>query len=102
MIDMIGALGGVIVATGLRGWGTARGLDGVATIGDVLLSISVLMLAVGMSYLVVNAIWIRRSLRKPPPRLHDLIGTAEKLPAAFRPTVLETPPEPADPDASRE
>ncbi len=38
-------------------------------------AISTLMVVIGLFYLVVNAWWIRRSLRCPPPRLDELIGS---------------------------
>jgi hypothetical protein len=42
-------------------------------IGTVVVWITTLMLLIGMLYLVVNTWWIRRSLRKPPPPLDELL-----------------------------
>ena len=44
----------------------------VLTLGAIGL-IAASMLAVGLIYLVNNAIWIRRALRQPPPRLTELL-----------------------------
>jgi hypothetical protein len=45
----------------------------IEVVGSVMLWICTLMLVIGLLYLLANAWWIRRSLREPPPRLHDLL-----------------------------
>ncbi len=45
----------------------------LVNIGTTLERVCAVMLLIGAAYLLVNAIWIRRALRKPPPRLDDLI-----------------------------
>lgn len=42
-------------------------------IGGVLVAISYVMLVVGLGYLTVNALWIRRALRRQPPTLDELL-----------------------------
>lgn len=42
-------------------------------LGVIIVGVSMLMLVIGLVYLLVNAWWIRRVLRKPPPRLRDLL-----------------------------
>jgi hypothetical protein len=42
-------------------------------LGVIIVWVSMLMLLIGLGYLLVNAWWIRRVLRKPPPRLRDLL-----------------------------
>ncbi|UCD76027.1 MAG: hypothetical protein JSV91_03715 [Phycisphaerales bacterium] len=51
----------------------ADGLPLLPGIAQMLVAISTLMLVIGMAYLVVNAWWIRSSLRKPPPALEDVL-----------------------------
>ncbi len=55
---------------------TGRG-GGLLTVGMVISSISAFMLLIGLFYLVVNAWWIRRSLRRPPPSLDQILGPVE-------------------------
>ncbi len=50
---------------------------GLLTVGTVITSISAFMLLIGLFYLVVNAWWIRRSLRRPPPSLDQILGPVE-------------------------
>jgi hypothetical protein len=59
---------------------TTGGVEAV-TIGTVITSISTLMLLIGLAYLVVNAWWIRRSLRRPPPRLDQILRPVTGLSA---------------------
>lgn len=42
-------------------------------IGTTVSSIGALMLLIGLAYLAVNTWWIRRSLRRPPPRLEEIL-----------------------------
>jgi len=58
----------------LRLLADAMNLDALATLGVVATSICTLMVVIGLLYLVVNAWWIRRSLRCPPPRLEEILG----------------------------
>jgi hypothetical protein len=52
---------------------TAGGPRHLETLGTVIVIISTLMLVVGLGYLVVNAWWIRHSLRCPPPALDEIL-----------------------------
>lgn len=54
-------------------------------LSDVLVAIGYLMLVIGMAYLLVNAWWIRRALRKRPPTLDELL-----LPNLPADTTIET------------
>ena len=45
----------------------------LATLGTVITAISALMLVIGLLYMVVNAWWIRRSLRRPPPSWDEIL-----------------------------
>lgn len=56
--------------TGIR---VAYGQDTIQLIGITMIWVSAIMLVIGLSYLVVNAWWIRRSLRRPPPTLRELV-----------------------------
>ncbi|MHC4102694.1 MAG: hypothetical protein ACYS15_19415 [Planctomycetota bacterium] len=51
----------------------AGGLRYLETFGTVIIIVSTLMLVVGLVYLVVNAWWIRRALRCPPPPLDEIL-----------------------------
>ncbi|MHC4218433.1 MAG: hypothetical protein ACYSU7_08250 [Planctomycetota bacterium] len=52
---------------------TAGGPRYLATFGIVIVIVSTLMLVIGLAYLVVNAWWIRHSLRCPPPALAEIL-----------------------------
>ncbi len=52
---------------------TAGGPRHLETLGTVIVIISTLMLVIGLLYLVVNAWWIHRSLRCPPPAMDELL-----------------------------
>ena len=52
---------------------TAGGTAPLATLGTVITAISALMLVIGLLYMVVNAWWIRRSLRRPPPGWDEIL-----------------------------
>jgi len=72
---MIAAVGGdaagrllVLVAE------AGSGLGGLRALGTGITKVSDLMLLIGLAYLVVNAAWIRRSLRCPPPTLEEVLG----------------------------
>lgn len=53
--------------------GQWRRLPIVEDFGSTLYSAVSLLLLVGLLYLVVNCSWVRSALRKPPPRLDELI-----------------------------
>ena len=71
---MIAATIGMAVGQVIRLVAGAMDLDALATLGVVATSICTLMVVIGLGYLVVNAWWIRRSLRCPPPRLEEVLG----------------------------
>lgn len=74
----VGALLRVAVpATGGRPGGRFDLPFRVGMLGSVLIWISALMLVVGLAYLLVNALWIRRSLHRPPPTLGELLGPGQ-------------------------
>ena len=68
---MVAAIIGVTVGEVIR---VISGSAGQAIIGAVVASMSTLMLLIGLLYLVVNAWWIRRSLRRPPPGFDEVLG----------------------------
>lgn len=45
-------------------------------VGGLLVVSSSLMLVIGLAYLVLNAWWIRRDLRRPPPRWSEVVARA--------------------------
>jgi hypothetical protein len=47
--------------------------DTVLMLSGVVLWMSTLMVVIGLGYLVLNAWWIRRTLRRPPPPLDELL-----------------------------
>jgi hypothetical protein len=54
--------------------------EGLRAIGIAVIWISALMLVVGEIYLLANAWWIRRSLRKPPPTYEEILTPVEEEP----------------------
>jgi hypothetical protein len=64
-----------MIALGTLGqfFAVTRGWAGVEWISDVLVLSCTVMVLVGSLYLLVNAWWVRRALRRPAPRLCDLI-----------------------------
>lgn len=59
--------------TQLINWSVIGGSTALAGMSQVLVAISWLMLVIGLAYLLVNAWWIRTSLRRPPPALEEII-----------------------------
>lgn len=47
--------------------------ESLALLGTVIVSVSMLMLLIGLGYLLINAWWIRQALLHPPPKLQDLL-----------------------------
>lgn len=76
--EMLIALAAVAAGIVLRHVaGQRAGVDGVwVAIGTGLIWISTLMLVIGLAYMFVNAWWIRRALRQPPPRLQEVLEPA--------------------------
>jgi len=74
----IDALVGAILAGAAGNLGSAIGLwqewPWLETVGQTLFGASAGLLLLGLLYLVVNCWWIRSSLRKPPPRLEELVS----------------------------
>lgn len=66
-VELVGEL---LRTVGREGWVHRN----VAVWGRNILWIAMIMLVIGLCYLAVNAWWIRHALRRPPPRLEDLIG----------------------------
>ena len=71
---MVAATTGVAAGGLIRLLGLSRSWGGLATLGAVISLISTLMLLIGLTYLVVNVSWIRRSLHRPPPELSEILG----------------------------
>jgi hypothetical protein len=55
-------------------WMRDSGIEAIATL---VVRVSQVMLLIGAGYLVLNAIWIRRALRRPPPPLESLLTFKE-------------------------
>ncbi len=68
---MVAATVGVAASGLIRLLGLSRSW---ATVGAVIGLISTLMLLIGLTYLVANVWWIRRSLHRPPPELSEILG----------------------------
>lgn len=64
------AIGNLIRLVGLSVPGGAS----LAALGAVLSWVSALMVLIGLLYLVVNAWWIRRALRRPPPPIDEVLA----------------------------
>jgi len=71
---MIAATIGMAAGQVLRLVAEAMELEWLSMLGVLATSICTLMVVIGLGYLVVNAWWIRRSLRSPPPRLEEILG----------------------------
>lgn len=65
---LTGTLGNVASAVG-----TWRGWVWLEIVGQTIFAVSAALLLLGLLYLIVNCWWIRSSLRKPPPRLDELL-----------------------------
>lgn len=52
-------------------WFRRSGIEPIAT---MMVRVSQVMLLIGAAYLVVNTLWIRRALRRPPPTLDSLVS----------------------------
>jgi hypothetical protein len=72
--DMIAAAAGAAAGDGLVAIGMMTERLWIETIGMIVLWICGLMLTVGLAYLVVNAAWIRRALRREPTDLAWIVG----------------------------
>jgi len=72
--DMVAATGGVVVGELLGLLGFAIDSTPVAVMATMVVWACLLMLVIGLGYLLMNAVWIRRSLKRPPPTLPDLLG----------------------------
>jgi hypothetical protein len=71
---LVAAILGTAAGHGLHLLTAAKGLPGYwYTLGTVIVSVSTLMLVIGLVYLLVNAWWIRRALRRPPPRWDEVL-----------------------------
>jgi hypothetical protein len=71
---LIGAISGAVLGTALQHLVIGGALPkGWEYIGRVILWICTFMILVGLMYLLVNAWWIRRALRKPPPPMDQVL-----------------------------
>ncbi len=74
--DMIAGAIGMAAGQILQLTGSVFEVEAVRLVGTVVTWISALMLVIGLLYLLANAWWIRRALRKPPPSLRELFAPA--------------------------
>jgi hypothetical protein len=77
--DMIYAGLGLGVGELTRLFAGAAELETLQAFGTVVVWISTLMLLIGLVYLLVNAMWICRSLRRPPPTIQELLKPEDGL-----------------------
>jgi hypothetical protein len=56
-----------------------------AAIGTGMIWISTLMLVIGLTYMLINAWWIRRALRRPPPAIEDVLAVPDGSSPASNP-----------------
>jgi hypothetical protein len=71
---LVAAILGTAAGHGLHLLTATKGLaDYWYTLGTVIVSVSTLMLVIGLGYLLVNAWWIRRALRRPPPAWDEVL-----------------------------
>jgi hypothetical protein len=73
---MVAAVAGAGVGIAARELGAHAGSDGVRTLGTTVAGASLMMVYVGLIYLTASAWRIRSSLRRPPPRLSELVRAA--------------------------
>ncbi|MCP3905151.1 MAG: hypothetical protein GY715_16115 [Planctomycetes bacterium] len=71
--ELIAAVIGIGAGEVLAMFGLTWHHEGLRAIGIAVIWISALMLVVGEAYLMLNAWWIRRSLRRPPPTYEELL-----------------------------
>jgi hypothetical protein len=72
--ELIAALVGAALGDVARVAGDLLALRGLSTLGTLMVWICLLMFVIGLCYLLVNTGWIRRSLRRPPPTVGELVG----------------------------
>jgi len=75
--SLIAALASGAVANFLNGLAVHYRLEWLELVTNLLFAASTLLLVIGLGYLVVNCIWINRSLRRPPPRLDEILAPVE-------------------------
>jgi hypothetical protein len=80
--DMIVAGLGLGAGELTRLLGTTAAWGNLEAFGTVVLWISTLMLVIGLVYLLINALWICRSLSRPPPTIQELLEPEIKPDAA--------------------
>lgn len=80
--DMVAAVAGAATGEVLVAIGLLAGSEWLATIGRVVLGVSVLMIVIGQAYLTANAMWIRSAIRRPPPRLQEVVAVAPEAATA--------------------
>ncbi len=73
---MIAAIAGLAAGQVMRLLAGLTGIEVLTNLGIAVSAICTLMVVIGLFYLVVNAWWIRRSLRCPPPRLDEILSSA--------------------------
>jgi hypothetical protein len=79
ILPLIAAAMGIALGSGMRILGEQSGwlggwAGGISTIGTIIAAACLVMLAIGQTYLLVNAWWVRQSLRHPPPKLEELLA----------------------------
>lgn len=88
---MILALSFIVLGTLGQLAAMARRVGPMQWIGEVVVLTCALMIVIGLSYLVLNAWWVRNALRRRPPRLRDIIRI-EPDTTAMRASLHQSPP----------
>lgn len=70
---LAGLIGALVRHVSRLDWFPGTWRYAAVNIGRVVMWTSNLMILIGLSYMVVNAWWIRRSLRRPPPPLDQVL-----------------------------
>ncbi len=76
---MIGAVVVAVVGQAIGMLAASSGRQSLAQWAGFATWAAMIMLLIGLSYLLANAWWIRRSLRQPPPTLGELLATPDAI-----------------------
>ena len=76
MSDLLAAL--VFVVIGRTGISISEYDSNLATLGTIMMVLSITLILVGLLYLIRNTFWIRSALCSPPPSLQELLRSNTK------------------------
>ncbi|MBC8309634.1 MAG: hypothetical protein ISR75_00920 [Phycisphaerales bacterium] len=75
MNDLLATLVVIIIGRTLLVASTPN--SGTATLGLIVMVMSISLIVIGLGYLVRNTLWIRRALVTPPPTINELLRSSE-------------------------